>query len=131
MSRPNSGCLLLCWHGYRRFGSAQLRCLGAPTDTQLRWGGWATPWMLRIYAYPTQHRELVRGTAFHPFVGGLIDWLARAGRNYIPNMGAVGTTKSHADLTGRLRARRCCGTKGPAAGRARGQDSAALRQVEE
>ena len=38
VSRPNSGCSLLRWHGWRRFGSAQLRCLGAPTDTQLRWG---------------------------------------------------------------------------------------------
>ena len=62
VNRPNSGCSLLRWHGWRRFGSAQLRCLGAPTDTQLRWGGWATPAMLRIYASPTHTWEFVCGS---------------------------------------------------------------------
>ena len=37
-----------------------------------------------------------RGAAVHPFTGGLIDRIAGAGGNYIPNMGAVGTSRSHA-----------------------------------
>ena len=48
---PRSGCTLLRWHAWRRYGAAQLRCLGAPTPALLRWGGWATPQMLRIYPY--------------------------------------------------------------------------------
>ena len=43
VSRLNLGCSPLRWHSWRRLGGAQLRCLGAPTDTQLCWGGgWAT-----------------------------------------------------------------------------------------
>ena len=50
VSRPGSGCALLRWHAWRRYGAAQLRLLGATTPTLLRWGGWAATAMLRIYA---------------------------------------------------------------------------------
>ena len=30
---------------------AQVRLLGAPTQSLLRWGGWATSSMLKVYAY--------------------------------------------------------------------------------
>ena len=45
-------CQSLRWHSWRKFGAAQRRLLGGPTDSLLRWGGWATPSMLNIYAYP-------------------------------------------------------------------------------
>ena len=51
VGRPGSRCALLHWHVWWRFGAAQLRFLGEPTPSILRWGGWVSPQMLRIYAY--------------------------------------------------------------------------------
>ena len=51
VARPGSGCALLRWHAWRRYGAAQLRCLGLPTPGLLRWGGWSTPQMLHVPVY--------------------------------------------------------------------------------
>ena len=56
--KPGLECKLLRWHSWRRYASAQLCLLGAPTGSLLRWGGWVSPSMLKIYAYSWQ---FVRG----------------------------------------------------------------------
>ena len=48
VGRPESDCKALRWHSWRWYGAAQLRLLGAPTQSLLRWGGWATPSMLKV-----------------------------------------------------------------------------------
>ena len=61
VGRPESDCKALRWHSWRQYGAAQLRLLGAPTQSLLRWGGWATPSMLKVYAYPPSSWSFVRG----------------------------------------------------------------------
>ena len=43
VGRPESNYKALRWHSWRRFGAAQLRLLGAPTNSILRWGGLGNP----------------------------------------------------------------------------------------
>ena len=52
VARLGSSCALLRWHAWRQYGAVQVHCLGLPTPGLLRWGGWSTPQMLRVYAYP-------------------------------------------------------------------------------
>ena len=61
VGRPVSDCKALRWHSWRRYGAAQLRLFGAPTQSLLRWGGWATPSMLKVYAHPLSSRSFARG----------------------------------------------------------------------
>ena len=61
VGRPELVCKSLRWHSWRGFGAAQLRLLGAPTNSLLSWGGWATPSMFKIYAYPPASRTFHRG----------------------------------------------------------------------
>ena len=61
VGKPESKCKSLCGHLWRRFGVAQLRLLGAPIASLLRWGGWATLSMLKIYAYPPPSWEFCKG----------------------------------------------------------------------
>ena len=48
VEKPELECKLLRWHSWRPYALAQLRLLGAPTNSLLRWGGWASPIMLKI-----------------------------------------------------------------------------------
>ena len=61
VGRPGSGYALLRRHAWRRYGAAQLHMLGAPTPAILLWGGWASPQMLRVYAYPQGNWEFHSG----------------------------------------------------------------------
>ena len=72
VARPGSGCALLCWHAWRRYGAAQLRCLGLPTPGLLQWGGWSTLQMLRVYAYPGLEWSFQRGGPLMS-LGGVLD----------------------------------------------------------
>ena len=53
---------LLRWHSWRRYSAAQLQMLGARTHSILRWGGRASPSLLKIYAYPSKLVVRARGT---------------------------------------------------------------------
>ena len=57
VGRLGSGCAPLRWPVWRRYRTAQLHMLGAPTPAILLWGGRALPQMLRVYAYPQGNWE--------------------------------------------------------------------------
>ena len=61
VGRPESDCKAPRWHSWCRYGAAQLRLLGAPTQSLRRWGGGATPNMLKVYVYPPSSWSFIRG----------------------------------------------------------------------
>ena len=103
VGRPGSECKALRWHSWRRYGAAQLRLLGALTQSLLRWGGWATPSMVKILAYPPSSWQFVCGG---PLPVATIDDnrkvhfterapFHRAGRDHTAIVGAMDAGRHH------------------------------------